>query len=110
MKVERKLAKNMAQRGMKLNTWGKAKGLSSRDLELLQQISRGLVKGKWGRSKELKEMLEKDGFQVAWKVKMSSNDDREVIINYDEVCMKCEHSGIIKETRELICDASIDYY
>ena len=65
MKTENKLAKDMAQKGIKLNTWGKAKGLSNKDLELLQQISRGLVKGKWGRSKELRKMLEKDGFKIA---------------------------------------------
>lgn len=64
MKVKNKLGKNMAENGIKLNTWGKAKGLNIRDLALLQQISRGLVKGKWGRSKELREMLEKDGFEV----------------------------------------------
>lgn len=64
MKVKNKLAKNMAENGIKLNTWGKAKGLNIRDLALLQQISRGLVKGKWDRSKELREMLEKDGFEV----------------------------------------------
>ena len=43
--------------------WAKSKGLSEKDIGLLNQISYGLTKGKRGRAKELREMLEADGFK-----------------------------------------------
>ncbi|WP_334092273.1 hypothetical protein [Helicobacter typhlonius] len=52
---------------MKLRTWAKSKGLSEKDIGLLNQISYGLTKGKRGRAKELKEMLESDGFKLHTK-------------------------------------------
>ncbi|KPH54104.1 hypothetical protein [Helicobacter pullorum] len=58
------LSQQMAKNGVKLRTWAKAKGLSKKDIALLNQISHRLIKGKRGRAKELKEMLEKDGFEV----------------------------------------------
>ncbi len=59
------LTKQMVKKGFKLRTWAKAKGLNERDIGILNQISQGIIKGKWGRAKELKEMLEKEGFKVA---------------------------------------------
>ncbi|WP_334088145.1 hypothetical protein [Helicobacter typhlonius] len=50
---------------MKLRTWAKSKGLSEKDIGLLNQLSYGLIQGKRGRGKELKEMLESDGFGIA---------------------------------------------
>lgn len=58
------LSQIMAKNGIKLRTWAKSKGLSEKDIALLNQISHRLIKGKRGRAKELKEMLEKDGFEV----------------------------------------------
>lgn len=59
------LSMKMAAKGMKLRTWAKSKGLSEKDISILNQLSKGLVQGKWGRSKELKAMLESDGFKIA---------------------------------------------
>ncbi|WP_297813201.1 hypothetical protein [uncultured Helicobacter sp.] len=61
----RTLSQRMAKNGVKLRTWAKSKGLNEKDIGILNQISSGLIKGKWGRAKELKEMLEKEGFKVA---------------------------------------------
>lgn len=55
----------MAAKGMKLRTWAKSKGLSEKDIGLLNQLSYGFIQGKRGRAKELKEMLEADGFKIA---------------------------------------------
>ena len=59
------LSQTMAKNGIKLRTWAKAKGLNEKDIGILNQISCGLIKGKWSRAKELKELLKKDGFEVA---------------------------------------------
>ncbi|WP_238700743.1 hypothetical protein [Helicobacter apodemus] len=59
------LTKQMVKKGFKLRTWAKAKGLSDSDYSVLCDLSKGITKGKWGRAKELKEMLEKEGFKVA---------------------------------------------
>ena len=59
------LSQTMAKNGIKRRTWAKAKGLNEKDIGILNQISGGLIKGKWGRAKELKELLKKDGFEVA---------------------------------------------
>ena len=58
------LSQQMAKNGVKLRTWAKAKGLSKKDIALLNQISHRLIKGKRCRAKQLKEMLEKDGFEL----------------------------------------------
>ncbi|MDE5591792.1 hypothetical protein [Helicobacter ganmani] len=59
------LSQQMAKNGVKLRTWAKAKGLNEKDIGILNQISCGFIKGKRGRAKELKELLEKEGFKVA---------------------------------------------
>ncbi|HED4777373.1 TPA: hypothetical protein R4624_001601, partial [Campylobacter jejuni] len=55
----------MSAKGVKLMTWAKAKGLNHKDMTILYDLSHGRIKGIRGRAKELKEMLEKDGFKVA---------------------------------------------
>lgn len=55
----------MVKKGFKLRTWAKSKGLQEKDYFLLLDMSNGKNKGVRGRSKELREMLEKDGFKVA---------------------------------------------
>lgn len=57
----------MAAKGMKLRTWAKSKGLSEKDIGLLNQLSYGFIQGKRGRGKELKEILESDGFKLHTK-------------------------------------------
>lgn len=59
------LTEQMAQRGFKMRTWARAKGLSDSDYGVLRDLSNGITKGKWGRAKELRELLEKEGFKVA---------------------------------------------
>lgn len=55
----------MARKGMKLKTWADSKGLNNTDYLILLDISKGKVKGKRGRAKELVELLKRDGFKVA---------------------------------------------
>ncbi|TQR29180.1 hypothetical protein DMB92_08565 [Campylobacter sp. MIT 99-7217] len=59
------LTKQMSQKGFKLRTWARSKGLSEADYNLLLNMSFGQTKGVRGRAKELKELLEKEGFEVA---------------------------------------------
>ncbi|EAC1839770.1 hypothetical protein FLR49_09105 [Campylobacter jejuni] len=63
--MKNKLIKTMSAKGVKLMTWAKAKGLNHKDMVILYDLSNGRIKGIRGRAKELKEMLEKDGFKVA---------------------------------------------
>lgn len=58
------LAEQMRDKGMVLSVWAESKGMNQKDKRLLWQISQGLVKGAWGRAKELKEELEQDGIKV----------------------------------------------
>ena len=60
-----KITEQMVKKGFKMRTWARAKGLSDSDYGVLRDLSNGITKGKWGRAKELKEMLEKEGFEVA---------------------------------------------
>lgn len=55
----------MESKGMKISTWAKSQGLSKKDIEILQNLSLGRIKGKWGRSKELKNLLIKNSFLTA---------------------------------------------
>ena len=59
------LTEQMAKKGFKLRTLAKSKGLQEKDYFLLLDMSNGKNKGVRGRSKELREMLEKDRFKVA---------------------------------------------
>lgn len=65
MTKKKNLSQRMAKKGMKLRTWAKSKGLSDKDIEILNQISGGYLQGKWGRAKELRELLEQSGFEIA---------------------------------------------
>lgn len=58
------LAQSLRAKGVVLSVWAESKGMNQKDKRLLWQISQGLVKGAWGRAKELKEALEKDGIKV----------------------------------------------
>lgn len=59
------LTQQMSKKGIKLRTWCKAKKLSNADYTILLNMSFGKTKGIRGRAKELREILEKDGFEVA---------------------------------------------
>lgn len=59
------LTQQMNKKGFKLRTWAKAKGLKEKDYFLLLDMSNGKNKGARGSSKELRELLEKEGFEVA---------------------------------------------
>lgn len=67
MAKKKTLAQEMRSRGIVLSVWAEAKGMSKKDKNILWQISQGLIKGAWGRAKELKEELEKDGIKVGGK-------------------------------------------
>lgn len=65
MAKNQSLAQFFASKGMKLRTWARVKKLSSKDILLIYQISYGSTQGLRGRAKELKELLEKEGFKNA---------------------------------------------
>ena len=59
------LTEQMAEKGYKLRTWANAKKLSDSDYKLLLNMSYGKTKGTRGRAKQLKEILEEDGFKLS---------------------------------------------
>ncbi|WP_300827059.1 hypothetical protein [Helicobacter sp. UBA3407] len=58
------ISEQLAKKGFKLRTWAKSKGLSDSDYNVLLDLSKGKTKGKWGKAKELKELLQKE-FKIA---------------------------------------------
>ena len=62
-------------KGMRLKTWAISKGLSKKDTDLLYRMSEGNTQGKWGRAKELRELLKKEGFEKGLKKVDSSGRD-----------------------------------
>ena len=64
--MRKNLTDQMEERGMKLRTWAKAKGLSDTDFLLLYQINSKLLYGKWGRGAELRKLLEVEGFDTSF--------------------------------------------
>ena len=56
--MKKNLTDQMEERGMKLRTWAKARGLSDTDFLLLY--------GKWGRGAELRKILEDEGFDTSF--------------------------------------------
>lgn len=58
------ISEQLSKKGFKLRTWAKAKGLSDSDYNVLLDLSKGKTKGKWGKAKELKELLHKE-FKIA---------------------------------------------
>ena len=61
------VAAQMLKRGMRLGAWAISKGMQE-DLTLLKHLSTGRIQGKKGRAKELRAMLEKEGFIIPEKV------------------------------------------
>ncbi|AWI33559.1 hypothetical protein [Helicobacter apodemus] len=59
------LTRQMSKKGVKLRTWCKSKGLSDTDCFIIYDMSAGKIKGIRGRAKELRQLLEKEGFKVA---------------------------------------------
>ena len=62
------VAAQMLKRGMRLGAWAISKGMQE-DLTLLKHLSTGSgrIQGKRGRAKELRVMLEKEGFTIPKK-------------------------------------------
>ena len=60
------VAAQMLKRGMRLGAWAISKGMQE-DLTLLKHLSTGRIQGKRGRAKELRVMLEKEGFTIPKK-------------------------------------------
>lgn len=58
------LTQQMSKKGIKLRTWCKAMSLSDADYLIIKDISKGKIKGIRGKSKELKELLERNGFKI----------------------------------------------
>lgn len=63
MAKNQSLAEFFASKGMRLRTWARANGLSENDMALIYEISYGNTQGLRGRAKEIKELLEKEGFK-----------------------------------------------
>ena len=57
----------MLKRGMRIRAWALSKSLSKQDIETLNSLSCGRIQGKRGRAKELRAMLEKEGFTIPKK-------------------------------------------
>ena len=49
---------------MRIRAWALSKGMGQRDIDLLNSLSCGRSKGTKGRCKELREMLELEGFYI----------------------------------------------
>ena len=49
-------------KGMKLRTWAFSMGFSDRDVTCLYDLATGRARGLRGRTKELRKILEKEGF------------------------------------------------
>ena len=64
--MRKNLTEQMEERGMKLHTWAKAKGLSDTDFLLLYQMNSKLLYGKWGRGAKLRKILEDEGFDTSF--------------------------------------------
>lgn len=64
--MRKNLTDQMEERGMKLRTWAKAKGLSDTDFLLLYQMNSKMLYGKWGRGAELRKILEDEGFDTSF--------------------------------------------
>lgn len=60
------VATQMLKRGMRLRAWAISKG-AEKDLTLLKYLSTGRIQGKKGRTKELRSMLEAEGFYIPEK-------------------------------------------
>ncbi|EEO24199.1 MULTISPECIES: hypothetical protein [Helicobacter] len=58
------IAKQMAKKGMRIRAWALSKGMGQKDIDLLNSLSCGRSKGTKGRCKELREMLELEGFYI----------------------------------------------
>ena len=54
-------------KGMKLRTWAISRGLSKEDTLCLYDLACGKTQGERGKSKELKELLIKEGFRKGFK-------------------------------------------
>jgi hypothetical protein len=63
------------RKGMKLRTWAFSMGLRNSDIPLLYELSSGKTQGKYGRAKELKELLIKEGFGKHFKRVEKSRTD-----------------------------------
>lgn len=61
------VSKQMLKRGMRIRAWALSKSLSKQDIETLNSLSCGRIQGKRGRAKELRVMLEKEGFTIPKK-------------------------------------------
>lgn len=62
MRAKHTLVLLFERNGMKLRTWAFSMGLSKKDANILYQMNVGNMQGVRGRAKELKELLEKEGF------------------------------------------------
>lgn len=60
------VAEQMLKRGMRLRAWSISKGVE-KHLTLLKYLSTGRIQGKRGRAKELRDMLENEGFYIPKK-------------------------------------------
>ena len=72
--MRKNLTDQMEERGMKLRTWAKAKGLSDTDFLLLYQMNSKMLYGKWGRGAELRKLLEAEGFDTSFLDSCNSKD------------------------------------
>lgn len=56
------IIEQMRARGFAVKFWGEARGFGQKDYFLLAQLANGKSKGVWGRSREIRKMLEAEGF------------------------------------------------
>ena len=116
MAKNQSLAEFFASKGMKLRTWARVNGLSENDMWLLYQVSYGFTQGLRGRAKEIKELLEKEGFAkpLAKSVKSFSKcavrgvdtlakDDENLAVDIMDTSPKAQYDKIYQGDKMAVC-------
>lgn len=93
MAKKQSLAQFFASKGMRLRTWARSKKLGSKDMQLLYKISYGSAQGLRGRAKELKGLLEKEGFgrALARSVQNTENGARRTDLSGGDTSPKAQY-------------------
>lgn len=73
------LAEQMAERGYSLTLWARSRGLNMSDIRILRELSRGGMKGAFGRGAEIRKMLEQENFKFNCEAKIKPHHKRKFI-------------------------------
>lgn len=70
----------MRERGVCLSYWARSKGLGKNDIITLLGLSQGSVKGAFGRSAELRKMLEAEGYKFNCEAKIKPHHKKKKFV------------------------------